>query len=105
MSICIADAIEDLRNQLTEARTRGQDTQGVKFSLSEVEVELRLLAKEKESDAGKVGVSFSVLGIGLSGGTGHTTEEEKTQTHTVRFKLEVTDAQTGGHIPLGRPGR
>ncbi|MBU2357917.1 MAG: hypothetical protein KKB02_03135 [Alphaproteobacteria bacterium] len=90
-SISIADAVENLRTQILEAIERGNDAEGIKFGLSEVEVELQLVAEQKVGLGVKGGWSFAVF----SGDVSADAETTKAQTHTIRFKLTVEDAKTG----------
>lgn len=96
--LTIADAVEDLRNQIIEARKRGKDAETVKFSLHEVEVELHLVVEQKDGLEGKAG--FTLPFFGAEGRYG--SEATTANTHKIRFKLDVEDANTGQHVNLGR---
>ncbi|MEP4803667.1 MAG: trypco2 family protein [Hyphomicrobiales bacterium] len=94
----IADALEDLRDQLVEARERGLEKRGVLIGLSDVEVELNLVLEEKDGGSGKAG--FSILGIGAE--AEYNAEFTRSQGHVLRFKLHVSDEDTGRDISLSR---
>lgn len=96
--ISIADAIEDIRNQIVDARKRGHDDRGVKFSMREIEVELQLVAEQKDG----VGLKISVASLFFGGEANYQSEATLGQTHTLRFKLDVKDAETGEDIALSR---
>ncbi len=96
--IGIADAIDDLRNQIVEARERGKETRGVKFGLREVEVELQLVAEQTDGAGGKASVFFGVFG----GEASYDAEFSTSQVHTIRFKLDVSDEATDEMIALSR---
>lgn len=96
--ISVADAIEGIRDQIVEARTRVIDNRGVSISLSEIEVELQLVTEQKDG----VGVKISVASLIFGGEASYDSEATQGQTHTIRFKLDVKDAGTGEDIKLSR---
>lgn len=88
-AISIADAVESLRNQIVEAKERGKNSADVTFELHEVEVELQMIAEQTDAVGGKAGFSLAVF----TGSAGYDAEFKTSHNHTVRFKLNVGDAQ------------
>jgi hypothetical protein len=89
----LADAIENLREEITAATERGRD-QRLRFNVGQVELEL---AVEIEREAGADGkVSFKVLGAGAEvGGDGSLS---RTTAH--RMKITLKPLEDGQQIQV-----
>lgn len=89
-SVGLAEAIRDLRRELTEAMSEGQDKQ-IRFELGPVEMEFLLeISKAAEGD---VGVRFCVVSLGTKGSL------SSGSTHRVTLTLTPRD-----HSPGSPPG-
>ena len=88
-TIGLADAIEDLRRELTDATRRG-DGQSIRFTIDAIELELELEVVREGGGDGKV--SFKVLGsgidVGAKGNLAHT------NVHRIKLCLKPT-GETG----------
>lgn len=78
----LADAIEALRGELSEAVARGQG-KDIRFHLGEIEIEFQTTIER--SAGGKGGVQFWVVELGAEGAVRHES------VHTIRLKLEAVD--------------
>lgn len=86
--IRLAEAIEQLREELGEAQDAGANQQ-LRFEVAEVEMEL-LVELRKEAGAK---ASFGVVAFGAEGKVAQGT------THKLRLKLNVKDEALGGKTP------
>jgi hypothetical protein len=85
-SVRLADAVRDLRSELTAALTESEGER-LRFELDSVEMEFLLeVAKEGSADAG---IRFWVISIGAKGGV------SSGSTHRVKLALTPKDVVTG----------
>ncbi|MFF3253871.1 trypco2 family protein [Actinacidiphila glaucinigra] len=89
-TIGLAEAIEELRQELYEAQRLGADQQFA-FGVEEAELELQLELKEALKGEGKL--SFGVVTAGAGG------EHSTVRTHKLTLKLSVKDRALGGARP------
>jgi hypothetical protein len=82
----LAEAIQVLRDELAAAREAGEGEETV-FAVGPIEVEFSVVAKR--TGEGKAGLTFGVVTLGMSGGTG------REETHRVKVTLMPRDAATG----------
>lgn len=81
--IGLADAIENLRQELTEASRRGEGKE-LRFNVDAIELELAVELAAEGGGGGKV--SFNVLGVGAEvGGEG---KLSRSNAHRVTVKLK-----------------
>ena len=81
----IADAIEDLRNQVVEAQERAIKAKGPLFKMTDLEVEMKVVAQKDASDGDRLNFSIPFL----SGGVEASASTTQAQTHSLKFKLQV----------------
>ncbi|MBF0187019.1 MAG: hypothetical protein HQL50_03745 [Magnetococcales bacterium] len=92
-SLPLAEAIKELRAELNQARTEGQD-EAIRFTVEEVEITLQVVAaKEGNTKAG-----FKVPVIDLDVGAGG--KLSNTKTHTLRLKMSVSDRNASQAAPV-----
>lgn len=85
--VCLADAIENLRQELSEATKRGEG-QALRFNIGDIELELAVELTREGGGKGKV--SFNVLGSGVEvGGKGGLS-------HSNAHRVKITLKPTGG---------
>lgn len=101
-TISIADALAALRDQIVEARKRGEDHKGVQFTLRDVAVEFQIVAERTIGADAKGSVKWGVFGLGGDVGTSAKTESSNSMSHKLSLKLDVTDAVSSEPIPLNR---
>jgi hypothetical protein len=93
--IGLADAIEQLRNELGKAQDAGANQQ-LQFQVDEVEVEF--LVDIRQDVGASTKVQIGVLSLGADGGVAHGAS------HRLTFKLKVKDNAVGGEgVDLSRP--
>ena len=82
-TIGLADAIENLRQELTEA-TKRSEGQSLRFSIDDIELELAVEVVREGGGEGKV--SFKVFGSGVElGGKGGRSDSSA---HRIKMKLK-----------------
>lgn len=87
--IGLADAIEQLRNELTDAIARGEG-QALRFNVNDIKVELAVQITHKGSGKGEL--SFNVLGAGAKiGGEGGI---DRSSTHRITLSLNLAGEGT-----------
>ena len=92
-SIGLADAIEQLRVELTDAIARGEG-QALRFNLNDIKVELTVQITRKGSGKGEL--SFNVLGAGAKiGGDGGI---DRSNTHRITLSLNIAGGPEGTKI-------
>jgi hypothetical protein len=94
MAMPVAQAIVDLRNELSRAESEGKESK-LHFEITEVELELQLVLGSEASAGGKVG--WGVLSFGAGGKT----SGEKT--HRLKLSMKVL-GPNGGPIPIAQGG-
>ncbi|MFE2738681.1 trypco2 family protein [Streptomyces sp. NPDC059349] len=93
-TIGLAAAIEELRQELYQAQTRGAQQQ---FAFQIEEAELELLLELRNDGKGEGKLQFGVATVG--GGGAHSS----VRGHKLTLKLQVKDRATGGANPeIGR---
>lgn len=85
-TVGLAQAVDALRNELTEAREAGQG-EGLLFEVGPVDVEFSAVVTSGAD--GKAGIAIGVLTLGGGGSVSHE------QTHRVKVTLTPKDAVTG----------
>lgn len=95
MSMPVAEAISDLRAELSEAE-KGGDGALIRFEISEVELELQLVLSNEV--VGKAKVGWGVLSVGADGKT----SDERT--HRLKLTMKVV-GQGGGSVPIASHSR
>lgn len=104
-SIRLADALAELRSELNEAVERARQADGVKLELQDIEVEFQLVAERKNTGEGSGEISFELLGCKLGGAeAGYAREWGGSRTHTIKFRLDARDPDTGKGLNLSRNG-
>ncbi len=103
-TINLADSIAALRAELNEAVERARQAEGVELKLRDIEVEFQLVAERKSTGEGGGGISFKLLGSKVGADAGYTREWGGSRTHTIKFRLDATDAATGDNLNLDRRG-
>lgn len=83
----IAEAIEQLREQLTAVQEGSADAR-LRFSVTEVEMEF--LVKVTKGGGGKFGVQIGLVTVGADGSV------NKDNSHRLKLKLEVRDTVAPG---------
>jgi hypothetical protein len=85
-TIKLADFLEDLRAELTEALRRGGDAE-LRFATRSIDLELQIAADAKKDGSGKI--SFKLFGIGAEGGGGGGSVSSSTQ--ILKMSLDLVD--------------
>ncbi|MGA4862156.1 trypco2 family protein [Streptomyces lavendulocolor] len=89
-AIRLAEAIDDLRQELYEAQNLGKDQQ---FAFAVEEAELELLLELRDSGKADGRLTFGVATVGAGG------EHATVRTHRLTLKLAIRDRAAGGTNP------
>ncbi|MGW6534711.1 trypco2 family protein [Streptomyces sp. NPDC055051] len=89
-AIRLAEAIEDLRQELYAAQDLGKDQQ---FAFTVEEAELELLLELRDSGKADGRLTFGVATVGAGG------ERAAARTHRLTLKLAIRDRAAGGTSP------
>ncbi|MFI1002475.1 trypco2 family protein [Streptomyces galbus] len=89
-AISLAEAIDDLRQELYVAQDLGKDQQ---FAFTVEEAELELLLELRDSGKADGRLTFGVAVVGAGG------EHATVRTHRLKLKLAIRDRAAGGTNP------
>lgn len=89
-TIGLAEAIDELRQELYEAQDRGA---GQQFAFAVEEAELELLLELRDSGKADGKLAFGVATVGVGG------EHATVRTHKLTLKLSIRDRAAGGTNP------
>jgi len=88
--IALADAIENLRKELTEASERSKD-KSLKFNVDQIELELAVDIMQESDASGDF--SFKIFGTGVKAGA--KTGEAQTSKHRIKIIMKPATANGG----------
>jgi hypothetical protein len=94
MSMPVAQAIIDLRNELSRVEVEGKESK-LHFEITEIELELQLVLGSEASVGGKVG--WGVLSFGVDG------KASGEKTHRLKLSMKVL-GPSGGAVAIAQPG-
>jgi hypothetical protein len=87
----IAEAIEELRAQLTSVQ-KGSEEARLRFAVTEVEMEF--LVQVTKGGGGSAGIQLGLVTVGADG------KVSKDNSHRLRLRLEVRDTATDGEATV-----
>jgi hypothetical protein len=94
----IAEAIEDLRAQLSLVQAGSEDA-GARLKFAVTEVEMEFLVQVTKGGGGDFGVRLGLVSIGADG------KLSQGSSHRLKLRLEVRDAKDEGDGPAEVSGR